>query len=425
MSSHIKNQIQLYHRLTEHRDGFILEYSELQTLTFDTSYLPPLDEQPIKSSFFSFELIFVFFLLLTLPIFVFIAYHYGKKMGKKENNPPEMENSNSCLMLQHGASSKSTKATLSDSSDGDKDIFTQLDRPLVDAQSHNNDYNKNIFQEEIVDQKQESSPMEVIKSESNPRSLERLNETEDKNKDGFCESNSCSEEGNANLTLLSPQKEPDTDLKVEFLIQRSSEVEESNDAGDDIYIENLKLHTDKDQIKKQEVKFGLTVENRNGVLQKIETKEIKTTYVEGADEPEMNAMLVKKAYDTYKQNPIARNLFIPLSQDKEEQGQSRALVPFNTPQVITGNLDLTRHFTFPGKTPDIVKPYQINEAAIDVISPSQSDLRISKLLEREDFPHETGKFRKIFKNVERIGEGSFGEVYRVILFYNLKISFYL
>ena len=415
MSSHIKNQIQLYHRLIEHRDGLTLEYSELQTLTFDTPYLPLLDEQPIKSSFFSFELIFVFFLLLMLPIFVFIAYHYGKKMGKKENNPPETEASNSSyLMLQHAISNKSTKATLSDSSDGDKDAFTQLDKPSVDVQSPNNDNDKDIFQEEIVDQKQELSPIEAIKSESDRKSLERLSETEDKKKNGFCESNSCSEEESANLTLLSPQKELDTDLKVEFIIQRSSEVEESNDASD-VYVENFKLHTDKSQVKKQEVKFGLTVENRNGVLQKIETKEIKTTYIEGAEEPEMNAMVIKKAYDTYKQNPITRNLFIPLSQDKEEQGQSRSLVPFNTPQVITGNLDLTRHFIFPGKSQDIVKTYQINEAPIDVFSPNHSDLRISKLLEREDFPHETGKFKKIFKNVERIGEGSFGEVYRVII----------
>ena len=84
MTPQISSQIQVYHRLIRQHEGYIMEYAEVQTIMHE--YIPPPDllSQPENPLSLSFELTFVMSLILLLPIFIYLAYRYGKKMGKKE-----------------------------------------------------------------------------------------------------------------------------------------------------------------------------------------------------------------------------------------------------------------------------------------------------------------------------------------------------
>jgi translation initiation factor 2-alpha kinase 4 len=55
-----------------------------------------------------------------------------------------------------------------------------------------------------------------------------------------------------------------------------------------------------------------------------------------------------------------------------------------------------------------------NRSTKDDLSQAIIDPKIANLIEKYDLPDETGKFNKIFKDVEWIGKGSFGEVYKVV-----------
>jgi len=171
--------------------------------------------------------------------------------------------------------------------------------------------------------------------------------------------------------------------------------------------EKIKLHTDDSQIKKQQIAVKLSIERKDGALQKVETQEIITVYCDDVKEPEANAALLKKAYENYQNNSLSEKPFIDLTRGRNKK--STALVSLRTPPVHLNVLNLANQICLPD-----VEHFDEMLENKESSKSSPEPCTLEELLEKDDLPHETGKFNKIFKNTEVIGQGSFGEVYKVV-----------
>jgi len=418
MTTQISSQIQVYHRLIRQHHGFMMEYAEVQTITHEYIEAADIFAQPENPLSLSFELTFVMSLILLLPIFIYLAYRYGKKMGKKENNLSSPQTS-SPIIKKLTLSNRSTGDAFSESDEADFEPLVPFESRKNVAPGETNCNNKNTFKQENVSQTKNSlSPSKSTSSENSNNSGKSTEGTKEKGLNSNIKSGSQSQDDDILNKLNPPFKYATNDDLVTFSLtmQHAFDKETRNpNLHHSLDDEKILLHTDENQVKKREMKFQLNLEMKNGVFEKVETQEVRTVYCETAQEPEMNALLLKKAYEKYQDNSLNDKPFLNLNKNKENRGFRNALVPLKTPLIYQHVLTSENQLCLLDGSNKVSKN-QNNCQESDTIPKSPEEAKIQDLqvlLEQDDLPHETGKFNKIFKNPEIIGEGSFGEVYKV------------
>jgi len=356
--------------------------------------------------FGNIELLIITILLLSLPIMIYLAYRYGKKMGRKETNSPSLaqfyfgngtvkknlEEKSTCSASDQMRDKENEKGQSTDSS------------PALSATSQHNSFRDDAVQ---------------------------LPEAE--------KSSAKREEGSGQLMV-----HEETEIFPEFTLTYEPENGNGaqNQAAAEIFEEKLKLHTADDQIEKKHGTFGVRLEKKNGQLHKIETTQVRTVYSNETPEPEENAK--RLASNFYQQSPILNTLgrisgpthtnsfpgkpensaVLPYLEktrsDPTNLVQSRLALPYaQTPEPVVNKLVEDFKKDSDGSRENLqsnsedTKPVKSKDTAQNLDRLSS----IQKLVEEYDLPDETGKFNKIFKAAELIGEGSFGEVYKVFFFY--------
>jgi len=386
-------------------------------------YQPENPDLPIS---LSFELVIVMLLILTLPILIYIAYRYGKKMGKKEQHSAPSSKSNSPTVNPINSikkltlSQRSTGETLSESDDAELGPSLPIENFAEVPPSLSPSNSKHLINQELVnklsdDQSQTShSPKSPSLKSFSPKSpKENLETSSDKQEpEFFLDGKESSTEDTFNQTnhVLKPCFDEPEKIAENFTVIMQKDYDKENNTGkvsqsfDD---EKIKLHTDDSQIKKQQIAVKLSIERKDGALQKVETQEIITVYCEDVKEPEANAALLKKAYENYQNNSLSEKPFIDLTRGRNKK--STALVSLRTPPVHFNVLNLANQICLPDveRFDELVDNKESSKS-------SPEPCTLEELLEKDDLPHETGKFNKIFKNTEVIGQGSFGEVYKVV-----------
>lgn len=407
-------QIQVYESLGQDSPNIIHVFEKNTIINIHPAQNPPPSENPDLSISLSFELVIVMLLILTLPILIYIAYRYGKKMGKKEQHSYPSSKSNSPVIKKLTLSHRSTGETLSESGEADLEPSLPIENFAEVPPSLSNSNSKHLFNQEDVNKLEKSQSNSSSQTSQSPKtSLETSSEKQEKEffLDGKESSTPENEISNSTHQLKPCFDEPEKVTENFTLLMKKTYDKENNlgtisQSFDD---EKIKLHTDDSQIKKQQIEVKLSFERKDGTLQKVETQEIITVYCEDVKEPEKNALLIKKAYENYQTDSISDKPFIDLNRGRNRK--TTALVSLRTPPVYTNVLNLVNQICLP----DIeIEKFDALPEHQEASKSSPEPCTLEQLLEKDDLPHETGKFNKIFKNAEVIGQGSFGEVYKVI-----------
>jgi serine/threonine protein kinase len=417
MSLTNSQQIQVYESLGQDSGNIIHVFEKNTIINIHPVLSNPQPENPDLSISLSFELVIVMLLILTLPILIYIAYRYGKKMGKKEQHSYPSSKSNSPVIKKLTLSQRSTGTgdTLSES--GEAELEPSL--PIVNfaevPPSLSNSNPKQLVNKEDANKLEKSQSNSSSQNSESPKtSLETSSDKQDKEfcLDGKANSTIIENEINQANYQLNPCFDEPEKITENFTFLMKKTYDKENKVGnlsqsfDD---EKIKLHTDDSQIKKQQIEVKLSFERKDGALQKVETQEIITVYCDDVKEPEKNALMLKKVYENYQNDSaMIDKHFIDLN-NRGRNRKTTALVSLRTPPVYTNVLNLANQICLPEiETFDAVPESQ------EASKSSPEPCTLEELLEKDDLPHETGKFNKIFKNAEVIGQGSFGEVFKVV-----------
>lgn len=392
-------EISIYYRTIYDGSGLALEAmqshdtgSAHSNLHHSQSHLP----------FGNIELLVISILLLSLPIMIYLAYRYGKKMGRKETNSPNL--------VQHYFGNEPFKKNSEEES-------------TCSASDIGKD------KENEKGQSTESSP--ALSNISQPTSVRQESSQ-------FPEQDKSSSKGEESMRQLMLNEEHEIYPEFTLKFEPESGNGAQNQTGAEIFEEKLKLHTTEEQIEKKHGTFGVRLEKKNGQLHKVETTEVRTVYSHETPEPEENAK--RLASNFYQKAPIFNTLSRingpTHASSYPGPAQNSAMLPYleKTRSDPTNNLQTRLALPF-AQSPEPVLNKIIEDAkkdsdeSRDFLQSSQEgskgkskdttkDLErlssVQKLVEEYDLPDETGKFNKIFKAAELIGEGSFGEVYKVV-----------
>lgn len=413
MSLTNSQQIQVYESLGQESGNIIHVFEKNTIINIHPVLNKPQPENPDFSISLSFELVIVMLLILTLPILIYIAYRYGKKMGKKEHHSYPSSKSNSPVIKKLTLSQRSTGETLSESGDGELEPSLPIENFAEVPPSLSNSNSKHLINKEDANKLEKSQSNSSSQTSESPKTS--LETSSDKQEKEFCldgkENSTIENEINhANHQLKPCFDEPDKVAENFTLLMKKTYDKENNvgNLSQSFDDEKIKLHTDDSQIKKQQIEVKLSFERKDGALQKVETQEIITVYCENVQEPERNALLIKKAYENYQNDSsISDKPFIDLNRGRNRK--TTALVSLRTPPVYTNVLNLANQICLPE-----IENFDPVPESQEASKSSPEPCTLEELLEKDDLPHETGKFNKIFKNAEVIGQGSFGEVYKVV-----------
>ncbi len=414
MSLTNSQQIQVYESLGQESGNIIHVFEKNTIINIHPVLNNPQPENPDLSISLSFELVIVMLLILTLPILIYVAYRYGKKMGKKEHHSYPSSKSNSPAMKTTlTMSQRSTGENLSESGEAEPEPPVPINNSAEVPRSRSNSNSKQLIN------KEDGNKLEKSKSSSqtsgSPKSS--FETSSDKQEKEFCldgKANSTiieNEINQANYQLNPCFDEPEKITENFTFLMKKTYDKETNvgNLGQSFDDEKIKLHTDDSQIKKQQIEVKLSFERKDGALQKVETQEIITVYCEDVKEPEKNALILKKAYENYQNDSaMIDKHFIELN-NRGRNRKTTALVSLRTPPVYTNVLNLANQICLPE-----IENFDPVPESQEASKSSPEPCTLEELLEKDDLPHETGKFNKIFKNAEVIGQGSFGEVYKVV-----------
>jgi serine/threonine protein kinase len=353
------------------------------------------------------EVLLVTFLLLALPITIYLAYRYGKKMGKKESAPIshhnfELENA------RRRPSQESTSAT----------SLHQLDHTSSKASSTSNSPSLNPILSQKGSLRYIGSNSPSIRSDRNKREPSVKTEDEKFEEMILSDHNNSAVSPTGKLVPIENQDKEKESFKILYQHSRSLK-EGKKDLNDNIFEEKLQLHSQDDQITRQEVKVGISFEKNKGQFQKTETTEVRTIYEPNAQVPEKNARLIK---ENYQKAPIFNRLLSHSAGANLKKTKSVGLLAL--PREEFRQVDFAKSVSQAVVVRKDSQFSQVNDNKGNNITANLStkedlskviiDPKIANLIEKYDLPDETGKFHKIFKEVEWIGNGSFGEVYKVV-----------
>lgn len=385
------NQIQIYQGLKIQRLGYVYEVATLQTIDSMPPPVPEIyinDQNPLMSNP---EVFIMAFLLLTLPILVYLAYRYGKKMGRKEH--PHNENHElTPEMMKRRVSQESTsensahyqeRVNSRSSSPAHSPNFNSIhslpslknknDSPLSFAP------NKRDFDEKIEELSLDG--LSSSKSQSHGQLMLKMNKVDEVE---------CVEEvGDRKLIYKTAWKPQNERKELEGKILK----------------EKLSLDSGEDKVVEKKAQFGVIFEKKkDGGLQKTENEEFFMVFDDKAEVPHTNAKTLKRAplaVPTHAHS--STNIFTTSPKDSSnEKSQRNGVLALRASSV----------------SPPLI-PLEIERRSR---SQTEESSKIESVIEKYGVPDETGKFKKIFKDVEFIGEGSFGEVCKVslLLLYSLN-----
>jgi len=390
------NEIQIYQELTVHQPS---SFPNPASSELFHKASPPLldnivnDENPIV---FNLEVLIVSLLLLALPIIIYLAYRYGKRMGRKEHvsdaqyyfgqnvtkRRSSQNSSSDESNRQYGSMNSKTSSTASSPALNPSSI-QQNPIPMKEKNIlHSLSFQKS--QREFSMQTEEETIEELSLSEGNNFKLSPLDQKV------------------LNLNKFDNTDEIQTEAKPKSLIYHFEEKEKNEIQGTQIYKQRRSVLMPNNS-KINEV-------SPNGSERKMKSSEIK--------EPLTHFNLKSEKFTLNSNDKDKLNAF---ENDIDEIAHPKPLLA----------LDLKRHFSLGdekkpilqgmvarGNSENLKKTNTLQTETKDESKHEDktlSEKRIESLVEKYELPDETGKFNKIFKEVEWIGEGSFGEVYKVHL----------
>ena len=370
-----------------------------------------------NTDLFNFEVRMVALLLLVLPMVIYLAYRYGKKMGRKENIPLEYRYFGPEAIRRNISEESTSDNSFPHLEETNSKVSSTESSPRLGASS---------FQKHTKKVEQSLSPPSLNESK---RDLSV--QTEDKQIKEFTldDKNKLSEDSNNKLVPLGYSSDLNNnpqDFKIVHVQTWDREMDKKG-VDQELFEEQLKLHSEDAQVLKKEVKQGVVIRKNGNYFQKTEIRELCTTYDPQSDVPMINAKLLQ---ETYKNAPIHKKLF-GLTKEASDGKKSSGLLAIADADTKHYSEDKSAAQSLPIKETTVSMERQISlqvEAKTLVEkTKTMSEFRMENVVEKYGLPDETGKFNKIFKDVEWIGEGSFGEVYKVIVFslvafINLKLG---
>jgi hypothetical protein len=327
------------------------------------------------------------FLLLTLPILVYLAYRYGKKMGRKEH-PSTDHHDLTPEMMKRRVSQESTsensahyqeRVNSRNSSPAHSPMFNSV--PSLPSLKNKNDSplsfapnKRDWIDEEKIDELSLDGHGSS-KSHSQSQLMLKMNKID--------EVECCEEVGDRKLiykTAWKPENER-RELENEILKEKSSS------------------HSGKGQVVEKKAQFGVIFDKKkDGGLQKTEDTEFCMVFDDKPEELRTNAKPLKRASLVVPAH--AHSIFTTSPKDSSnEKSQQNGMLVLRASSV----------------SPPLI-PLEIERRSR---SQTEESTKIESVIEKYGVPDETGKFKKIFKDVEFIGEGSFGEVCKVLFLYSL------
>ena len=395
--SNLGNQIQIYQELDVHRP---VSFPELPYLNSKAKPPPLLLENLVNDEnllFFNFEVLLVSLLLLALPIIIYLAYRYGKRMGRKEHVSDAH-----AFFGQHTIKKQSSPLFSNDES---YHPFNSMNSKTSSTAS-SPALNPSIAQQNPVSIKEKH----ILTSLSFPKAKRESSvQTEEENiedlqlNDGTIVKFSPQEQMILNQNIINTNNEGQNIQKLKTLASRFTEGKEKNESPckEVFKRRSFFIPNNSDHIEV----------SPNGSERKMKSTEIKGKFAPLNHKGEK--------FQLSNDDKEKLNFF-----EKDGEG-------FLPPRSLL-SLDLKRHFSMgeerrpilQGMAPRGNSENLKNKTSNFLLESKEdskrddkttSEKRIESLVEKYELPDETGKFHKIFKDVEWIGEGSFGEVYKVQL----------
>lgn len=377
-----------------------------------TSSIPSnLQDNPLDSNNLAIlnpEIFIVAFLLLALPICIYLAYRYGKKTGRKEHVP---------LSYKYFGPGAIKRRSSIDSTSGNSYIRQISNGSRGSSAESSPNLNCTLSPQESS---KKDSPLSNLMSIGKTK-RESSVQTEDEKIDELVLNDKVDSKTDANGQIVFVGDKVDSldnidNFKIAYTRSCGAKDKE-HELDAELFQEKLLLHSQDDHVLKREVQYDIIFKREGRFFQKREVKELTTTYCEGVDGPEHTAKLLKKTYQFKHNGLVSQKLFA--SKPKTVDGNIR-----QNKMLAIGAEEHVHHDRSSSLVPErAVRKYSeaepkrsssFNEIKSEEKGNSQNGSKFENVVEKYGVPDETGKFNKIFKEVEWIGEGSFGEVYKVI-----------
>jgi hypothetical protein len=252
------NQIQIYQETTVLKPGLVIKLATVETFQLKPQILPDNSINDNNPLMLNLEVFLVAFLLLALPILIYLAYRYGKKMGRKESVPDTHRYFGPEIKRRFSQESTSGNSAQHLDANNDKVSSTTSSPALVPTLS----LNEAVIKEDLI-----SPP---LSSGRNKREFSV--QTEDEKIDELILSDRNNSQPNTECQLVPLINKIDTTDNVENfkIVYAQSCGSDHDDKGVDqeLFEEKLKLHSQEGQVVKKEVKYGISFEKKGKHFQK-------------------------------------------------------------------------------------------------------------------------------------------------------------
>ncbi len=372
------SQVRLYSDLTIYHIDASSPFASRLLIKEETFMLSNQTEKDNNTQVFNLEVLLVSLLLLALPIVIYLAYRYGKRIGRKEHV------SDAQYYFGQPNNKKTSPAYSSD--EGSFRTVNSQTSSTASSPALNS-----CAQNQLKEPKENmpSSPFTFCS-----RKDEAMVQTED-NIDDF--------RLNDESKTSSPQLDK---LKGE---------KERSEAQD-----GLAIRLNPILEKKESIQWDI-----DNLLQKHAQSAQKPAEDSREVKPIAQSAMLKYHYGSSSSSKDCdapkKTEKLQLSGNKMKSGENGALQPMfglrryeshnEIRYPMEGLVVRGRSEVLPKKSVDFLNEMNYN---------AEKQIKIESVVEKYELPDETGKFNKMFKNAERIGEGSFGEVYKVRIY---KLTF--